>query len=126
MSRRRILVADDSRTALMMESMALKASYELITASNGEEAVAKAVAELPDLVILDVVMPGLNGFEACRLLRGNPATHAIPIIMVTTRGEAENVEAGWRAGCSDYVTKPIDRVELLAKVDSLLGAGGGA
>jgi DNA-binding response OmpR family regulator len=66
-------------------------------------------------------MPKMGGFEACRLLRGTKATSSIPIIMVTTRGEAANVEAGWANGCTDYVTKPINAIELLAKVRNFLG-----
>jgi CheY-like chemotaxis protein len=68
-----------------------------------------------------VVMPKMNGFEACRRIRSDPATRGIPIIMVTTRGEMDNVEAGYASGCSDYVTKPINGLELLSKLEDLLG-----
>ena len=122
MPRRKILLVDDSSTILMMEKFILRNDpYTFITASNGEEGVARAVAEKPDLILLDVIMPRMGGFEACRLIRENEATRDIPIIMVTTRGEATNVENGWMSGCTDYVTKPINAVELLAKVRSLLG-----
>lgn len=122
MPRKKILLVDDSSTILMMEKFILRNDpYILITASNGEEAVRKAAAEKPDLILLDVVMPRMSGFEACRLIRDNPELRHIPIIMVTTRGEAANVETGWVVGCTDYVTKPINAVELLAKVRSLLG-----
>ena len=122
MPRKKILLVDDSSTILMMEKFILRNDpYILITASNGEEAVRKAAAEKPDLILLDVVMPRMSGFEACRLIRDNPELKHIPIIMVTTRGEAANVETGWVVGCTDYVTKPINAVELLAKVRSLLG-----
>ena len=121
MQRKKILLVDDSSTILMMEKFILKNDpYELVTASNGEEAIAKAVEHRPDLILLDVMMPKMGGFEACRHLRANVATQGIPIIMVTTRGEAANVETGWESGCNDYVTKPINAVELLAKVRSLL------
>ena len=120
--RKKILVVDDSRTILMMESMILrKGPYELVTASDGAEAVEKAAAERPDLILMDVVMPRMTGFEACRALRGRADTAAIPIIFVTTRGEGENVERGYSTGGSDYVTKPINGVELLAKVRDQLG-----
>jgi DNA-binding response OmpR family regulator len=66
-------------------------------------------------------MPKMGGFEACRLIRSTEETKSIPIIMVTTRGEAANVEAGWSNGCTDYVTKPINAIELLAKVRNFLG-----
>ena len=129
MPRKKILLVDDSSTILMMEKFILRNDpYVLITASNGEEAVVKAVSEQPDLILLDVIMPRMGGFEACRFIRDNEASKHIPIIMVTTRGEAMNVEAGWLSGCTDYVTKPINANELLAKVRSLAGihVNGGA
>src|SRR5512139_3850240 len=122
MGRKRILVVDDSRTASMMTSMILgKSSYDVSTAADGEEGVAKALAEHPDLILMDVVMPRMDGFEACRRLRERDDTKAIPVIMVTTRGELASLEAGYASGCSDYVTKPINGLELLAKVRSCLG-----
>lgn len=124
MPRKTILLVDDSSTILMMEKFILRNDpYDLITASDGEEAVRKAIAHKPDLVLLDVVMPRMGGFEACRRIRECEVTKNIPIIMVTTRGEAGNVETGWISGCTDYVTKPINANELLAKVRSLTGLG---
>ena len=121
MKRKKILLVDDSNTILMMEKFILRNDpYELVTATNGEEAVLKAAQHEPDLILLDVIMPKMGGFEACRLIRENEITQSIPVIMVTTRGEAANVEAGWANGCTDYVTKPINAVELLAKVRSIL------
>jgi DNA-binding response OmpR family regulator len=121
MPRKKILLVDDSSTILMMEKFILRHDpYSVVTASDGEEAVCKAVSEQPDLILLDVVMPRMGGFEACRRIRENSASSHIPIIMVTTRGEAANVETGWFSGCTDYVTKPINAVELLAKVRNLL------
>jgi DNA-binding response OmpR family regulator len=120
--RKRILIVDDSKTALLMEQIILqKNSYEVVVASDGAEGVAKALAEHPDLILLDVVMPKMNGFETLRVLRQQDTTRTIPVIMVTTRGEAENVEAGYAAGCSDYLTKPVDATALLAKVGNCLG-----
>src|SRR5215212_4677874 len=125
MLRRKILLVDDSATVLMMERMILtKFAYELVTASNGEEAVAMALAERPDLILMDVVMPNMNGFDACRRLREHEVMRATPIIMVTTRGEVQNVESGFESGCTDYVTKPINSVELLTKVRNYLGEAG--
>ena len=122
MSRKKILLVDDSNTILMMERMILtKGPYELVTASNGEEAIVKAAAEQPDLILMDVIMPKMDGFEACRRIRENEGTRNTPIIMVTTRGEAQNVETGFDSGCSDYVTKPINGPELLSKLRNLLG-----
>ncbi len=121
MQKKKILLVDDSNTILMMEKLILaNGPWNLITACNGEEAVHKSSAEHPDLILLDVIMPKMSGFEACRQIRSCPQTEAIPIIMVTTRGEAANVEAGWANGCTDYVTKPINSIELLAKVRSIL------
>ena len=124
MQRKKILLVDDSNTILMMEKFILaNGPYDLITANDGEQAVKKAAEEQPDLILLDVIMPRMGGFEACRLIRHSESTKTIPIIMVTTRGEASNVEAGWANGCTDYVTKPINSLELLAKVRDLLGIG---
>lgn len=122
--KKKILVADDSRTALMFTTMALsREPYQLVTAGDGEDAVSKALADPPDLIVLDVVMPRCDGFEACRRLRGNEATRGIPIIMLTTRGEEPNVQAGFDSGCTEYITKPINVAEFLAKVRTLLGSG---
>src|SRR5712691_7041358 len=122
MSRKKILIVDDSATILMMERMILsKGPYELVTANNGEEAVAKAESERPDLILMDVVMPKMNGFEAVRHIRQSSAVGSTPIIMVTTRGEMENVENGFSSGCNDYVTKPINGPELMTKLKALLG-----
>jgi len=122
MNRKKILLVDDSSTILMMEKFILRnGPYEIVTATNGEEGVLKAAEHMPDLILLDVIMPKMGGFEACKLLRSTRATSEIPIIMVTTRGEAANVEAGWANGCTDYVTKPINAIELLAKVRNFLG-----
>jgi CheY-like chemotaxis protein len=120
--RKKILVVDDSKTTLFMEQMILrKTPYEIVTAMDGQEALSKAVAERPDLILMDVVMPRMTGFEACRAIRERAETCHIPVILVTTRGEAQNVETGFASGCSDYVTKPIDSVELLAKIRNHVG-----
>src|SRR5688572_353132 len=109
MSKKKILLVDDSVTTLMMEQMVLRSHpYQLVTAKNGHEAVEMAEAERPDLILLDVMMPVMNGFEACRRIRQNQATLQTPIIMVTTRGEENSVETGFQSGCNDYITKPIN------------------
>lgn len=121
-TRKKILLVDDSNTALMIEQMLLGSSaYELITARDGREAVAKAASERPDLILMDVVMPNMTGIEACVRIRAQEDTRAIPIILVTTRGESENVEKGFASGCNDYVTKPINGLELLTKLKNQLG-----
>ena len=123
MSKKKILVVDDSRTALFMVTTILrKERYELVTASDGEQALEVAAAERPDLILMDVIMPRKTGFEACRELKRREDTKGIPVILVTTRGEGENVEAGFQSGCNDYVTKPINALELITKVRDHMGA----
>src|SRR5262249_26723905 len=112
---------DDSNTILLMERMMLSKEYDVITATDGADAVKKASTEVPDLVLLDVMMPRMDGFQACKVLKSQEATRDIPVIMVTTRGEERNVETGFQSGCNDYVTKPINNVELLSKVRNFLG-----
>jgi CheY-like chemotaxis protein len=122
MDRKKILLVDDSSTVLLMERMILsKNEYEVVTARDGVEGIEKARNERPDLILMDVVMPRMDGFEAVRQLRQEETTREIPVIMVTTRGELTSVESGYAAGCSEYVTKPINGLELLAKVRSCLG-----
>jgi DNA-binding response OmpR family regulator len=119
-ARKKVLLVDDSETVLLIEKQMLgRSAYDLITARNGEEAVERALAETPDLILLDVMMPRLNGFEVCRRLREREVH--VPIIFVTTRGEGENVEAGFSHGGTDYVNKPFTSAELLAKLRTHLG-----
>ncbi len=121
MTRKKILLVDDSPTALMWQRLILEQErYAIVTATDGAEGVEAARAEHPDLVLLDVVMPRMDGFAACKAIREAPDTRDVPIIMVSTRSEMANVLAGYQSGCNEYVTKPIDRVELLAKVRSYL------
>ena len=123
MSRQKILVVDDSKTALFMVLTILrKERYELVTAGDGQQALDVVGTERPDLILMDVVMPNKTGFEACRELKQREDTKAIPVILVTTRGEGENVETGYESGCNDYVTKPINALELLTKVRDHIGA----
>ena len=120
--KKKILLVDDSNTVLMMEKMILsKGPYEVITARDGLEGLSKARSEKPDVILLDVMMPNLDGLATCAVLRGDDETRHIPIIMVTTRGEEHNIETAFRNGCTDYVTKPINAVELLTKLQNILG-----
>ena len=118
---RTILLVDDAETILVMEKMILGDHYDIVTASNGVDAIIKASQTQPDLILMDLLMPKMNGIDACRALQKRPETRHIPVIMVTTRSEADNIQAALLAGCVDYVTKPIDGVELLAKVRNVLG-----
>jgi DNA-binding response OmpR family regulator len=120
---KKILLVDGSRTSLLLERMILAPeSYQLLVALDGEEALQVAAAERPDLILMDVVLPGLDGLSALRRLRAAPDTRSTPVILVTTRGEPDSVEAGWESGCTDYIAKPIDAEELISKVRSCLGA----
>ncbi|HEX6099701.1 MAG TPA: response regulator [Thermoanaerobaculia bacterium] len=125
MSRKKILLVDDSATVLMMEKFILRNDpYILITSSNGEDAVRKAAAEKPDLILLDAVMPRMSGYEACQLIRDQEGFRDIPILLVAAQDEAALVEIGAMVGCTDFITKPINALELLAKVRTLLGTPG--
>ena len=121
MTRKKILLVDDADTVLMIERLMLNEDYDLVTARNGKDAVAMAITEMPDLILLDVVMPVMDGFAACKQIRQNEQISAIPVIMVTTRGEERSLERGFQSGCTDYVTKPINRLELMTKVQNCLG-----
>ena len=118
--RKKVLLVDDSSTVILMEKMILaKGPFEIVTARDGVEAIAKAKSEKPDVILLDVMMPNLDGLSACAAIRAEPETAGIPIIMVTTRGEEKSIETAYRNGCTDYVTKPINGLELLTKLRSL-------
>jgi CheY-like chemotaxis protein len=120
---KKVLVVDDSRTALMMSMTILsRGPYVLVAAHDGEEAVAKAKAEQPDLIVMDVVMPKMTGIEACAAIRSCPETQAIPVFLLTTRGEEDYVAQGQEAGCTAYLTKPINALELLNKIRDTLVA----
>ena len=118
----KVLIVDDSSTTLLMEEMLLKkyTKFDVVLARNGHEAVEKAITEQPNLILLDVVMPKMDGFAACREIRKQPSLRAVPIIMVTSRGEPQNVEMGFESGCNDYLTKPIDSNELIQMVNGYL------
>jgi DNA-binding response OmpR family regulator len=118
---KKILIVDDSKTVLTLERTLLASRYVIVEAQDGEEALAKAQSEKPDLILLDIVMPKLDGFETCKRLRNAAETKTTPIIIVTTRGEAKNIQAGYEHGCTDYVTKPINAPELLSKIKDCVG-----
>ena len=120
--KKKILLVDDSQTVLLMHQLLLAdRGYELITARDGQAAVETALAERPDIIFMDVLMPRVDGYAACQALRAHESTRHIPIIMVTTRGEPHNVQRGFESGCSDYITKPFNANELLDKLERFLG-----
>ena len=120
---KKILVVDDSPTdrQYMLETLARK-GYQVVTAENGEDAIVKAKAELPDLILMDVVMPGLNGYQATRQITRDDATKHIPVIMCTSQGADTDKIWGLRQGANDYLVKPVDAAQLLAKIAQLSAA----
>lgn len=117
----RILVADDNAMNLDILRTRLAAhGYEILIAADGEEAVDVARRERPDLILLDIMMPKLDGFEVCRQLRTDPGLPFVPIILVTAKGDSKDVVAGLEAGGDEYLTKPVDQSALLARVKSML------
>ncbi|MFO1362806.1 MAG: response regulator [Burkholderiales bacterium] len=120
---KKILVVDDSPTdrQYMLETLARK-GYQVVTAENGEDAIVKAKAELPDLILMDVVMPGLNGYQATRQITRDDATKHIPVIMCTSKGADTDKIWGLRQGANDYLVKPVDAAQLLAKIAQLSAA----
>jgi DNA-binding NarL/FixJ family response regulator len=116
----RILVVDDTpRNIKVLDAMLAPRGYAVVTASSGAEALLKVAAEPPDLVLTDVIMPNMDGYELCRRLRADSATRLLPVVMVTASGDREKVSA-LEAGADDFVQKPFNQAELLARVASLL------
>lgn len=117
----RILVVEDNEMNRDMLSRRLeRRGYEVLVAVDGAEGVARATAELPDLVLMDMSLPEVDGWEATRRLRADERTRAIPIIALTAHAMAGDRQQAIEAGCSDYDTKPIDFTRLLAKIEALL------
>jgi len=122
MAHRKILLVDDSETILMMEQMILqKESYEVVIARDGEEGIAKAVKTKPDLILMDLGMPVMDGWEATRKIKANSELRHIPIIAVTSHAMVGDEIQAREAGCDDYVPKPIDENELIRKIKKFLG-----
>ncbi|MCB1829882.1 MAG: response regulator [Chromatiaceae bacterium] len=116
-----ILIVDDSPTEThILKGILERGGYRVITADNGERGVSTAKAANPNLILMDVVMPGLNGFQATRQLSQSPETADIPIIMVSTKGQETDRAWGMRQGARDYVVKPVSPDELLDKISVVL------
>lgn len=115
-----LVVDDDLQTVKLIGLMLQRKGYRVIPATSGVQALAKAETEQPDLIILDVMMPDMDGFEVCRRLRSSPRTSAIPILMFTAKTAVADKIAGFQAGADDYLTKPVHPAELLSRVEALL------
>jgi DNA-binding response OmpR family regulator len=120
MSSRILIVDDQPDLAGMMADMLSDAGYATRTAENGRDALADIQAERPDLVVLDVNMPGLDGFEVATMLKADPSTATIPIIMVSAQDGRGARLIGLESGAEDYLSKPVDSAELIAKIRNLL------
>jgi len=124
------LAVDDEKHIVRLVQVNLeRAGYEVVTASDGKEALQKVEDENPDLVVLDVMMPYMDGFEVLQNLRRNPSTRDIPVIMLTAKAQDADVFKGWQSGVDCYLTKPFNPMELLSFVkrifDSMDGGPGG-
>jgi len=116
-----ILIVDDSPTEVHVFKRILeKQGYDVIIAKDGQEGIDMAIHSLPDLIIMDVVMPVLNGFQATRQLKKNEETARIPVIMVTTKDQQADINWGMRQGANEYLVKPVATAELLSKIRTLL------
>ena len=120
MTTKKILIVDDSPTERhVLNDMLTRAGYQVFACDNGDDAIAKAKLIQPDLILMDVVMPGLNGFQATRAISRAAETKDIPIVLCTSKsGETDKIW-GMRQGARDYLVKPVDQAELLAKIAAL-------
>jgi DNA-binding response OmpR family regulator len=118
---KKILVIDDlPENVFLLQDKLEHEGYEVITAYDGKSGINKAISEQPDLILLDIMMPDITGLDVCKKLVNNGETSHIPIILVTAKTEAEDIKEGLEAGAFDYIKKPFNRIELLARVKSAL------
>lgn len=120
MAEKILIIDDDAETLRLISLMLQRQGYQTLTANNGDEGVALANHELPDLIILDIMMPEVNGYTVAKHLRVEPATTEIPILMFTAKSQVDDKVAGFEAGADDYLTKPVHPVELVAHIKALL------
>ena len=117
----RVLIADDNlQNCELLDAYLADEPYEIAMAYDGQAALAKVAEFQPDLILLDIMMPKLSGYEVCQQLRKQPATRDIPVLMVTALNEMGDIEKAVQAGADDFLTKPVNRIELLTRVKSLL------
>ena len=121
-SSKRILICDDDPVILRLLEVNLELEgYDVLTANHGEEAFEIASRELPDLVILDIMMPRLDGYQTCQKLKAQSSTEQIPVVFLSAKAQASDIEKGKSFGVSDYLTKPFDPNDLLDVVERLVG-----
>jgi DNA-binding response OmpR family regulator len=120
---KKVLIADDElNIVISLEFLLRREGFEVLVAVNGEDALAKARAERPDLVLLDVMMPKMNGFDVCQALRSDPELASMRVLMLTGKGRETEVSKGLELGANGYMTKPFSTKDLVAQVRLLLGA----
>jgi len=120
MNKKILIIEDDPSTLRLIRYTLQQEGYQVLTASNGLEGLRKAKSEEPDLIILDAVLPGVDGFEICRRLRAEPQTAKLPILMVSAKARAIDKATGLKVGADDYITKPWHRPELVTKIAAML------
>jgi CheY-like chemotaxis protein len=122
MSKRVLLVEDNKRTVEVLSQQLTLLGYDVLAASSGEEAVRKAIDELPDVIIMDIRMPKMDGFEAVARIRSDPSTRAVPIIAATGQAMSGDREKCLDAGCDEYLAKPFTHRELKAAIEKVLNS----
>ena len=122
MAKGRILVVDDEIYIVHILDFSLgMEGYEVITALDGEQALEKARADKPDLIVLDIMMPKLDGYETCKILKGEPDTKDIPVILLSAKGRNVDQKIGFEVGADDYITKPFSPRKLVERINAILG-----
>ena len=122
MAKGKILVVDDEIYIVHILDFSLgMEGYEVITALDGEQAVERAQSEKPDLIVLDIMMPKLDGYETCKILKGDPATRDIPVILLSAKGRNIDQKIGFEVGADDYITKPFSPRKLVERINGILG-----
>ena len=122
MAKGKILVVDDEIYIVHILDFSLGIEgYEVMTALDGEQALAKVAQDRPDLIVLDIMMPKLDGYETCKALKQNPATHDIPVILLSAKGRNVDQKIGFEVGADDYITKPFSPRKLVERINAILG-----
>ena len=118
--KKKILIAEDNAAVNKGLELLLKPRYQIIPAMDGKQAVDMTVAQLPDLVLMDMVMPKINGFQAARLIRQHPMTHSIPIIALTALATSDEQNECFQSGCNEFIAKPFKAEDLIPRITKLL------